>query len=832
MSKIVKKILLKLIIINLSISTSLYATINFKTGWNFIGFDNDKNFVTDDILSDESKIKYIWQYDNLQKTWMAYSPNNQIKALIESNGYVYKSTLDKTSGAWVFAKSDFEYIETKQHSQTNNDITIHDGWNLVSAVDNSNISIDSEIFNNRSIWINRNNSWYFKQNKGNTNRTDVKELININPNEAFWVYKETQTQQTPTQVIDTEEIEEITRKDAIKFLRQAAFRTTEDDINYIINNGYEAWIDNQYSLVSELDDENDNNYGYLETTLRILNSYNPEFYPTQVISDPTLIDETIIDGKRLDLFKNSVFWDKALNSQNQLRQRVAYALSQILVVSNDSPAGKAPTSRGETMITYYDKLYRHSFGNYRDLLFDVTRSSAMGYFLTYIGSSKYAPDENYARELTQLFTVGLYELNLDGTKKLDSNGNPIPSYDQQHVTDLSHVFTGWALDNKQGDELNFGANGKSDGSWVSDLRFISQKHSVGVNLDLIGDATMTTSEDGIADINTALNILFANHNVAPFISRHLIMRLVTSNPTPQYIQRVATIFNDNGNGVKGDLKAVVKAILLDPEARGDSEVSNFGKVDEMLVAYSHFMSHFKAKPAPRMVINTRISKGVLENRDVNNIYWIDPQKEFGQAPLGAPTVFNFYSNEFIPSDEYFALNSVVSPELELQNIPNLIGFSNLVESVLTLREKYYILELTTLQKGSGANGTYESMEEWANNVTLGIGGQGLYLDLSEEYNIFEKALDNENIANNDFANLSDGSGENENQTRAVNALIEHLDNKLFGNAMSQEYKDALLAHVNSFDYSANDRNRASRMKAIVPTIIRAIVTSPLFMVLK
>jgi uncharacterized protein (DUF1800 family) len=629
----------------------------------------------------------------------------------------------------------------------------------------------------------------------------------------------------------TEKIE-ITRKDAIKFLRQAAFRTTEDDINYIINNGYEAWIDNQYSLVSELDDENDNNYGYLETTLRILNSYNPEFYPSQVISDPTLIDETIIDGKRLDLFKNSVFWDKALNSQNQLRQRVAYALSQILVVSNDSPAGKAPTSRGETMITYYDKLYRHSFGNYRDLLFDVTRSSAMGYFLTYIGSSKYAPDENYARELTQLFTVGLYELNLDGTKKLDSNGNPIPSYDQQHVTDLSHVFTGWALDNKQGDELNFGANGKSDGSWVSDLRFISQKHSVGIDLNLIGDATMTTSEDGIADINTALDILFANHNVAPFISRHLIMRLVTSNPTPQYIQRVATVFNDNGNGVKGDLKAILKAILLDPEARGYTQTENFGKVDEMLIAYSHFMSHFKAKPAPRMVINTRISKGVLENRDVNNIYWIDPQKEFGQAPLGAPTVFNFYSNEFIPSDEYFALNSVVSPELELQNIPNLIGFSNLVESVLTLREKYYILELTTLQKGSGSNGTYESMEEWANDVTLGIGGQGLYLDLSEEYNIFEKALDNENIANNDFTNLGDGSGENENQTRAINALIEHLDNKLFGNTMSQEYKDALLAHINSFDYSANDRNRASRMKAIVPTIIRAIVTSPLFMVLK
>jgi uncharacterized protein (DUF1800 family) len=620
------------------------------------------------------------------------------------------------------------------------------------------------------------------------------------------------------------------RRDALKFLRQASFRSTEADISYVMQNGYEAWIDNQFAMTDPFESQEDQYRGYLETTLKRMNSYNPNTYPAEVITDPTELNETIQEGQRMDVFRNSTFWEKALDSDDQLRQRIAYALSQIIVLSDVSPAGQAITFRGESPIQYYDILYKHSFGNYRELLTDVTHSTAMGYFMTYIGSSKNAPDENYARELTQLFTVGLYELDLDGTIQRDGNGKAIPSYDQQHVTDLSKVFTGWELDDLQGEAPSrFGGVSKSNFSWTSPLKFRASEHDDNSTLDLIGDATMNTSADGTQDIENALDILFANRNVAPHIARHLIMRLVTSNPTPAYIERVATVFNDNGNSVKGDLKAVVKAILLDDEARGRSNVTNFGKVDEMLVAYGHFMSLFKVRPSPRMTMRVRISKGVYESVDETDIYWINPEREFGQSPLGAPDVFNFYSNEFIPSSNYFATNKLVSPEIQIQNSPNLIGFSNLVEQMLVNKEKYSVIDLNNLQRGEVV---YEDIDAWANGALISQANEALYLDLTEEYNVFEKALDNETTANGDFTSFPSGTGGNEAQTRAINALFDHLNNKLFGGAMSEAYKEEIVSHAQSLDYNTNDRNRPARVRAIVVTMVRAMVTSSQFMVLK
>jgi uncharacterized protein (DUF1800 family) len=620
----------------------------------------------------------------------------------------------------------------------------------------------------------------------------------------------------------------VSRIDALKFLRQASFRSSEEEIFYVMENGYEAWIENQFAMVGDTDSDTDTKYDYLESTLRAMNRYNPTAYPLSVVTDPTTLDEGVIDGQRMDVFRDSVFWDKALNDENQLRQRVTYALSQILVVADDSPAGQALSFRGESVINYYDILYEHSFGNYRELLTDVTHSSAMGYFLTYIGSKAEAPDENYARELTQLFTVGLYELNDDGTKQLNGT-NPIPSYDQQHVSDLSKVFTGWSLDDLQGTDPRYGATGKTDSSWVSPLKFFPEYHDSNSTLDLLGSATMTTSPDGSADIENALTILFANHNVAPYISQHLIMRLVTSNPTPAYIARVASVFNNNGAGVKGDLKAVVKAILLDPEARGDIVAPNFGKVDEMIVAMNHFLSQFKAHKSPKVSIRVQVSLGVYESIDIADMYWINPQREFGQTVLGAPSVFNFYSNEFIPSSSYFAQNAVVAPELELQTTPNLIGYSNFLDKILTIKEKYAVLDLDALIFGEIR---YPTIEDWAVTAYLGIANEALYLDLTEEYNVFEKALDNEIVANGDFSNMGDGTGANVDRTRAVNALLEYLDDKLFGGTMPQSYKDALLLHTETLDYLANNRNRATRARAIVTTLVRGMITSPLYMVLK
>jgi hypothetical protein len=165
-------------------------TINIKTGWNFIGFDNDKSFASDSVLSDNTKVDLIWQYNNAKKTWAVYSPNIETKSLIEQNGLTFKSDLDKSSGAWLLAKGDFSYIKSsKNHSLTNDDITLYQGWNLLSSVDNNNFSISHNIFtNNNLIWVYRENAWYLKHNLSNINTIGINELTNINKNEAFWVY--------------------------------------------------------------------------------------------------------------------------------------------------------------------------------------------------------------------------------------------------------------------------------------------------------------------------------------------------------------------------------------------------------------------------------------------------------------------------------------------------------------------------------------------------------------------------------------------------------------------------------------------------------------------
>jgi len=613
----------------------------------------------------------------------------------------------------------------------------------------------------------------------------------------------------------------INRVDALKFLRQAAFRSSETDISYVMANGYEAWIDNQFNIVGDLDDTTDTKYGYLESVFRLLNQYDATAYPTATFTTPTLLDESVIDGLRLSAFRGSVFWHKVLDNEDQLRQRLTYALSQILVTSDISPAGQAPKYRAESLAHYYDILNKHSFGNYRALLTDVTYSPLMGFYLTYVGGKKEAPDENYARELTQLFTIGLYELNDDGTKPL-SGGNPIPSYNQTHVTNLSKVFTGWDLDdlqlNSRSVNARYGSTAKTDNSWLSPLQFTDQHHDI-TNKTILGDKVIQADVNGVGEITQALDYLFANHNIAPHISRHLIMRFTTSNPTPDYIARVSAVFNNNGSGVKGDLKAVIKAILLDPEARGETTVTNFGKVDEIIIAFSHFLQAFNAHPIPTMNMSNSGTDVFI-----NNIYWLSPDKRFGQAVLGADSVFNFYSNEFVPSSQYFATNNLVSPELQIQNEPNLIGYSNLIDSLLNTKEKYTLVDL----------GNYASIQAWAIDKEFGRSlVQGLlYLDLTTEYNVLEKALDNEIIANGDFSNMGNGTGTTTDRTRAVNALLDHLDTKLLGGTMPEAYKNALIAHINTFDFPRSVTGRKNRAKAIVQFSIRAIVTSPLFMILK
>jgi len=414
---------------------------------------------------------------------------------------------------------------------------------------------------------------------------------------------------------------------AARLLNQATFGATIADIEYQIELGNEAWIDEQLNL-------------------------SPSFHLPLV--EPFVDSEDFWRSYRI-----SAWWQHSLYAEDQLRQRVAFALSEIFVVSEfngvlfDSP---------DALTNYYDVLIKNAFSNYRELLEEVTLSPAMGVYLSMLGNEKpdvernIRPDENYAREVMQLFSIGLVELNLDGTQKLDANSQPIPSYDQDVIKGFAHVFTGW----------NF--NGTTEETWYrwwQNFNLFDPMVAVAAYHDseeklLFSGVILPENQTPEQDLSGALDALYNHNNVAPFMSKQLIQKLVTSNPTPEYVERIATIFTDNGFGVRGDLSAVVKGILLDEEARTSNEIAEntFGKVREPIIRATHMWRAFNL---------TYVSDRI-------DFSW--PEYFFGQAPLASPSVFNFYRPDYSPI-ELKSNNDLVAPELQIateSTMTNTINF--------------------------------------------------------------------------------------------------------------------------------------------------------------
>lgn len=332
-----------------------------------------------------------------------------------------------------------------------------------------------------------------------------------------------------------------------------------------------------------------------------------------------------------------------IDGPDQLRQRVAFALSEITVVSQLGALTQAPYAVAD----YYDQLALNAFGNYRDLLGIVTLHPAMGVYLSMLGNQKpnpalnIRPDENYARELMQLFSVGLVELNLDGTVKLDNMGQPIPTYDQEIIEGFAHVFTGW---NYAG-APTFEQARQNDNNQTVPMQLYPAFHDTG-SKSLLNGVLIPPGQTGDQDLQAALDNIFNHPNVGPFVSTRLIQRLVTSNPSPGYVQRVASVFDNNGLGVRGDLAAVVKAILLDPEARPAMHMEIDGKIKEPILRLTQLWRAYDAQSqsgafplAPAYII-------------------------FGQGPLQAPHVFNFFSPFFAPPGE-IRNSGLVAPELQI-----------------------------------------------------------------------------------------------------------------------------------------------------------------------
>lgn len=350
------------------------------------------------------------------------------------------------------------------------------------------------------------------------------------------------------------------------------------------------------------------------------------------------------------------FYTDALYGQAQLRRRVSWALSQILVVSG------IDLGQPSRMLPYIQKLDEHAFGNYRNLLGDITVNPAMGDYLDMIRSTKNNPNENFAREVLQLFSVGLFQLNQDGTLMLDGSNNPIPTYDQTVVNNFTKVFTGWIL--------NPVSPVPSTRNYLDPLVLVQSNHDV-TSKTLLSypnphNLTLPAGQNGATDLSQALDNIFYHPNVAPFVCKQLIQHLVTSDPTPAYVGRVSAVFNDNGQGVRGDLKAVVRAILTDVEARGDVKNDpNYGHLREPVLLVTDILRTFNARAANGAVGST--SDGYLNPQTVN----------LSQDVFRPPSVFNYYSPGYVVPG-----TSVLGPEFGIMTTSTSLRRINFVNTIV------------------------------------------------------------------------------------------------------------------------------------------------------
>ena len=368
------------------------------------------------------------------------------------------------------------------------------------------------------------------------------------------------------------------------------------------------------------------------------------------------VDANISSFAGLD---NSI-WRKLIGSPDALRQRVTLALSEILVVS---AAGIAVSWRQFAVASYLDILESNAFGNFRDLLGHIAMSPAMGVYLTYRGNLKAnavtgsQPDENFARELMQLFTVGLLMLNQDGTPKL-VNDNPVETYTQDDVSAMARVWTGWDFD------TTGYVGGYGPDSMKKPMLQIAGRYETGSKTFL--GVTIAAGTSAAVAAQIALDTVFNHPNTAPFVCRQLIQRLVTSNPTAAYVGRVASAFVDDGSGVRGDMRAVIKAVLLDTEARDTALASDaaFGKLREPVVRFLNWARAFGANSATDVWAVGDLS---------------DPATKLGQSPMRSGSVFNFFRPGYMPPGSDLSSRGLVAPEFQITNESSIPGYVNFMQ---------------------------------------------------------------------------------------------------------------------------------------------------------
>jgi uncharacterized protein (DUF1800 family) len=448
----------------------------------------------------------------------------------------------------------------------------------------------------------------------------------------------------PVEPPDTGAPPAMTALEASRFLHRASFGASKASIESLQALDYAGWLDAQVAAPVSL------------MKPRLIELGCPQVLPDGDL-ECGFIDPHIALRDRL-------WWEHAVYGSDQLRQRVGFALSEILVLS----IFNAELAEYPVLIAdYYDTLVQGAFGSYRDLLEEVTLHPAMGIYLSMLGNRKEdpvagtRPDENYAREVMQLFSIGLVQLDAGGRTVLDGNGQPIPTYDQNDIEELARVLTGWTwatqepksadLEQFEGLEPTFGR-----------MQPWPAFHDDGAKT-IVGGLTIPAGQTPDQDLAMALDALFQHPNSGPFLSRQLIQRLVTSNPSADYVARVSEVFGDDGSGVRGNLEAVVRAILLDTEALAPpADPATFGKLREPLMRATALWRAF----------GTDTEGTPFENFIAGEF--------LGQQALYSPSVFNFFSPFY--STSTLAADGLVAPELQISTHATLSSAADLLATAV------------------------------------------------------------------------------------------------------------------------------------------------------
>jgi uncharacterized protein (DUF1800 family) len=529
------------------------------------------------------------------------------------------------------------------------------------------------------------------------------------------------------------------RRDAARFLNQATFGPTGAALDELDTKPYATWITEQMALPVTDD--------YVAAVQALYDkgvTYRPDgaYYDTSVIT--------------------RTFWRLSASAPDPLRRRVAFALHHIFMVSQADANLWAHT---RAYAAYLDLLNRHAFGNFRTLLEEIALSPAMGIYLSHMRNRKEdpvtgrLPDENFAREIMQLFTIGLRELNNDGTLKLGSDGRPVETYDNDDVMALAKVFTGfsWGFADSELTEQNFrwstpdyrGGTSYTQRVDIQRMKAYPGQHSTVAKTIFDGKpwaVTLPAGSSADTDLRVALDTLFKHPNVGPFIGRQLIQQLVTSQPSPAYVDRVASVFNNNGKGVRGDLGAVIRAILLDQEARvTPAEGSPDGKLREPALAIAQWMRAF----------------GATSSTGAYNFAW--QTEPAGQAPHLAPSVFGYFRPGYVPPNSSFSQRGATAPEFQIVNESTVAGWANVADSM-----------------GSGGLG-------WANNTH----------EIKADYSILLSLL----------------------TTAGAGAMLDEIDTRLLGGRMSTQLRQLLVDAMATIGGATSaDQNMRVRM-AVFLTLV-------------